>query len=389
MKHRVMKIGLVLIPLLPVVGFLVLPLTRSRAREIKDQVSGGLTSQSQKAEVIFEGFRRSANQNDGEAFRKELSRVFSKEFTGDPRQVLTDLAPYLTHENKRIRFELAKACVWAGIHNDKVVEVLCAFVIDRNYAPVEKELPGHSGEKYREDFRKDAARLLVTYRIKGIADPLWDAYQQTADRIYLRYLSVFKDERVANEAVSLIALKKAKYIDLHKIFGTYRIQEAADPLEAVFKARQEIDSKANQSELAWSIYQITQRQEYYDYLIQRKFYLGNTLIEVPGVLGILNTTLREGSGPGLDHERRVAFLSLLSRDGGRKVVEDYLVEFFDEKIKSSLDATLIYTTAAHLDSERLNLAVQRYEEKFGSGLWLHYSKRRGWPINELIPSYNY
>jgi protoheme ferro-lyase len=82
-------------------------------------------------------------------------------------------------------------------------------------------------------------------------------------------------------------------------------------------------------------------------------------------------------------------LSLLIRADGRKVVERYLAEVFDEKIASPIDATIRYRVAAYLDSEEVNAAARRYEEKYGNGLWLHYSKRKGWPINDLFIDYDY
>lgn len=402
-----MKRVLAIMALLLVVGFLVVLLTYERTGEAEDQESISKTSPStekgnqsdardkrhqyevKEQKKLLEGFHRAANENDGETFRTALSDLLSKNFTGDPKQILTELEHYLDHENKLIRFELAKTCIWAGLHNDKVVETLCAFINDENSKPVEKELPGHPGEKYIEDFRRDAAKLLTAYRIHEAVNPLWNAYQQTSNHIYLRYLSVFKDNRVGDEAVNLIELEKAKYIDLHEIFGTYRVEKAAEPLEAIFKARRERYPEKNQSELAWSLYQITQKQEYYDYLIQREAYVNNTFLEVPNVLEILRNSLMADDGSDLNAKGGKSFLSLLARKGGREIIENYLVEVFDEKIVSSLDATLRYQVAAHLDNERVNAAAQRYEEKYGNGLWPHYSKRKGWPINNLIIDYRY
>ncbi|MDG1358503.1 MAG: hypothetical protein P8P36_09950, partial [Akkermansiaceae bacterium] len=84
-----------------------------------------------------------------------------------------------------------------------------------------------------------------------------------------------------------------------------------------------------------------------------------------------------------------AFLSLLARKDGREIVENYLVEVFDEKIKSPLDAKLRYQVAAHLESDKVNDAAQRYEEKYSNGLWPHYSRRKGWPINNLLDGFDY
>ncbi len=338
---------------------------------------------------LLNEFRAAAFADDGEEFRLALSAMLSRKFAGDPAKVLEELTSYLDHENEKIRFELAKMYVWAGSQDEKVVQTLLFFVENEENKPTQKEFPGQPGEIYTEDFRKSAAKLLTAFRIQEAVDSLWTAYEQTSDRLYLRHLSVFRDGRVSEEALNLIEAKKAKYSDLHKVFGIYKVAEAAKPLEKIFNARQERDPGRNQSELAWSLYQITGSREYYDYLVEREFYVHNTLFDVPDVLGILENDLRkdDGSDPNAKGDR--AFLSLLARDGGREIVENYLVEVFEEKITSPVDVATRYQVAAHLNVKALNGAAQFYEDKYENGFWPHYSKRKGWPIYNLLVGYDY
>jgi hypothetical protein len=283
----------------------------------------------------------------------------------------------LDHENDEIRYELAKVYLWAGFQTNKVIGTLLAFV------------ESDDSETHSKKIRKSAAKLLINYRVQEAADSLWSAYQESSDRTYLFYLSILKDERASDEALKLVELKKAKYSDLHEIFGVFKVGEAAEELKTFFKARLERYPTKNHTELAWSLYQITENQEYYDYLAERKFYLNNTFFNAPNVLAELEKTLRADDGADLNARGNSALLSLLIRADGRKVVERYLAEVFDEKIASPIDATIRYRVAAYLDSAEVNAAARRYEEKYGNGLWLHYSKRKGWPINDLFIGYDY
>ena len=334
-------------------------------------------------------FRKAASDNDGEAFRLASAALLGREYEGNPRILLEEIVPYLDHENKEIRFELAKLCIWMGLKSDKAINVLAAFLIDENEKPEANEFIGQSGEVYTKDLRKSAAKLLTIYRISQAVDPLWSAYLQTADRRYLHYLSELGDDRAGKEALELVKSGNAKYLDFHEIFGAFGVKDASAPLEAVFKARTERYPNENQSGLAWSLFQITQDKQYYKYLVDRDFHLTNSSFDIPGVLHVLDETLRADDGSDLNAEGTRAFLSLLARDNGRKILENYLVDVFEEKIKSPLDATLRYRVAAYLDSERVDTAVQQYEKKYGNGLWLHYSKRKGWPINDLIATHSY
>lgn len=338
---------------------------------------------------ILEEFRQAANDNDEIMFHSALSKILSRDFLGNPEEIIEELLPYLEHKNKLIRFDLAKTFVWAGLKNQKVIDTLTAFVDDEDSKPLERILSDQTGEKYNVDLRKDAARLLANYRIIESTDSLWSAYQQTSDRDFLRYLSVFKDRRVMDEALNLVREKKATYGDLFEIFGSFKIDKAAEPLEKLFKARQKRYPENNQMQLAWSIYQITEKQEYFDYLVARDYYINNTFFEVPSVLQILENTLRHDNGSGPNSKVRGAFLSLLARENGREIVERYLVDVFSGEVLSPIDATLRYRAAAYLDSDRVNSAVQKYEDKYNNGLWGHYSKRKGWPINDLLYGYEY
>jgi hypothetical protein len=326
---------------------------------------------------LLDAFHAAANDNDSKSFRIALSNLLSKRFIGDPELILAELTPYLDHENDEIRYELAKVYLWAGFQTNKVIGTLLAFV------------ESDDSETHSKKIRKSAAKLLINYRVQEAADSLWSAYQESSDRTYLFYLSILKDERASDESLKLVELKKAKYSDLHEIFGVFKVGEAAEELKTVFKARLERYPTKNHTELAWSLYQITENQEYYDYLTEREFYLNNTFFNEPNVLAELEKTLRADDGSDLNARGNSALLSLLIRADGRKVVERYLAEVFDEKIASPIDATIRYRVAAYLDSEEVNAAARRYEEKYGNGLWLHYAKRKGWPINDLLVGYDY
>ncbi|MGJ8634818.1 MAG: hypothetical protein ACSHX7_12950 [Luteolibacter sp.] len=365
-------------------------------RRIEKPVKGALDRQIKTEREIadvesraLEEIRAAANGNDGGRFRTLLLELLSRNFIGDPETVLKQLKPYLDHKNGKIRYELAKVYLWAGLNDQKVTLTLANFLTDKNAISVEMVVPGTTSEKYEVDLRKDAAKLLATYRITDAADPMWMAYQQTSDRTYLRYLSVLNDDRAKEEAVELVHTKKAKYTDFLEIFGRYKAEETAEPLEAIFEARRERYPDKNQQELAWTLYRVTGNKDYHEYVLEREAFYSNLMIESPDVLRRLEESLNDSGATDSNGKETSAFISLLAREKGHAAIEKYLIKVFDGDITSSLDATLKYRSAAYLNNELVNEAAQRNEEKFGNGLWPHYVKRLGWPINDLISNYKY
>ena len=124
-------------------------------------------------------------------------------------------------------------------------------------------------------------------------------------------------------------------------------------------------------------------------MIEREFYVENTFIDVPDVLQILEKTLRADDRSDPNAQGEQAFFSLLARKDGREIIENYLVDVFDKGIKYPVGGTDIYLTVASLNSEKVIAAAQRYQDKYTSGSWNHYSHYKGFPINGLIKDYAY
>lgn len=327
------------------------------------------------------------DSNDLDKFRVALRNVFSSHYLGDPVILFKELTPYLQHENKGIRFHLSKGFIWAGFEREKAIQTLIKFIDDENEMPVVVEAAEDFNRRYTIDYRKMAADLLTKYNVLEAADPIWKLYKQTKNTEYLENLRVFKDERSVEAVHELVNSKKAKYSDFVSIVGTFKVEAAAESLERIYQARLKQNPEANSTSYAWSLYQITGEQEYYNYLVKRDYYRNNVLFDVPEVLQILENELRADDGSDINAKGRFAFESLLAREEGHAILENYLIDLFDEKIDSKIDVSLRYRTAAHLNTPALNAAVQRYENKYGNGFWNHFRYHKEWPVNDLTYKY--
>jgi hypothetical protein len=330
-----------------------------------------------EAVQIRDDLLKAAQNKDSKLFGKRLSDLLY-EFKVDPRPLLRELIPLLTHEDDYIGMMLSSRLLEARIATDQATA--CLLKIMARPGPL---IEPKTEDDYL-DIRLGIASILSEYPSEEISDAVWKLYERTKDKRLFDELLRLKNPNLPAETIPLLN-EHGKVFDYIGIISEYKIKEAREPLLKWYANEyfmREGDGSKRGATL-WGLWRLTGDQKYHD-----------EFIAAGGGRSVAHFA-NEGTSEAKDH--LVSMLSEARADLAQRLVmalhlkygsppelKEYLRNIYLKKGVPPIPLEMLYNLTSSFEDPEINmLAEESFSGSEGLGMWQqHGVYRKGWAIPE-------